>query len=714
MGISGADPFDLLLYQQGQVGAPLDAAGATGADNLDTAQRAVVIGEPVPIVFGRRVGDVGGVLISPGATEARFENDTSNAVTATYHLLLSEGEIDKVQVRDVFQRSCRVGTFGQTYDGRAGTWTPGNFIVERIGYDKPEAPYYCGTGGSYAGVSTAFFTITVPDGFTQWDRQVHMFVRGGMHVTRLLDDVTGPSNNVVDLVRWLATNTSRLPSRLIDTDGMTAAAEFTDGMGLWFNGELREAQNLEDMMASTLRYFLLQKTKVQGRLSLRPLLPVDGDNAVDLGPISPVYLFDETRIVPGSFEISYIPLADRRPICAVMVWRQQPDDDIGLIRTTEVRYTATALEGPFEQHDLSQFCCSELHAVRAGAYILARRRWVTHTLRIRVRPSTFNTTLQRGDVVQVKLARVASSAVAGEHNQLYEVDRIGKARSGEISLDLVHFPVDGDGASLVARDVMAATASGVLFATGKADAITCDVNDPDDDSVPDEPESPDYEAPDGLEGGGTGWGDTEAPAIPGDPGVPSGPPTTPPGWPDGDGIGGGGIGGGEESPGGGTENPLDSKDKQKPIDLSGPPQDLQVGESLPQPLLDALKDKIANSASGEEVGFDWSKWGTQEYTVTFAFGTFFFSNSSGATGRDELLTYSRARVTANSIFRAGYVTPSVVFGATVGFTKRNGTGGLDPETLGVTGGIWATRGPGATDFSGTSDDVWIESATRTA
>jgi hypothetical protein len=577
VGISGADPFDLLIYQQGQVGAPLNAAGATGADNLDTPQRSVVIGEPVPIVFGRRVGNVGGVLISPGATEARFTNGASNAVTATYHLLLSEGQLNGIQVRDVFQRSCRVGTFGQTYNGRAGTWTPGNFITEQVGYDKPEAHYYCGTGGSYAGVSTAFFTITVPDGFDQWNRQVHVFVRGGMHVTRLLDDATGPSNNVVDLVRWLATNTSRLPAQLIDTAGLTAAAEFTDGMGLWFNGEVKEASNLEDFMAARLRYFLLQKTKVGGKLSLRPLLPVDEGNAVDLDPITPSYVFDEARIVPDSFEISFIPLADRRPICAVMLWRQQPDDDIGLVRTTEVRYTGTAPEGPYEQHDLSEFCTSELHAVRVGAYIVASRAWVTHTLRIRVRPSTFNATLKRGDIVQVKLARVASSSVSGEHNYLYEVDRIGKGRSGEVSLDLIHFPVDATGRSLVARDVMAATASGALFSTGKAAAVTCDVNSPTDTSVPPAPDSPNYETPDGLEPGGPGWsGPPNGPA----PDTPDAPPPAPP------------------------PNPGDPVDPQEPVPqivITPPPEGPYIGGDL------SVTPDPGEGDPGEDTSYQWTK-----------------------------------------------------------------------------------------------------------
>jgi hypothetical protein len=55
------------------------------------------------------------------------------------------------------------------------------------------------------------------------------------------------------------------------------------------------------------------------------------------------------------------------------------------------------------------------------------------------------------------------------------VDRISKSRTGEVSLDLTHFPVDALGRSLVALDVAAATGGGVLFSTTKS-GISCDVN----------------------------------------------------------------------------------------------------------------------------------------------------------------------------------------------------------------------------------------------
>ena len=484
MSIFTSDPLALLAPQGGVISTPLNAEGASGAGNLDVPQRGAIIGEPVPIVFCRRISGSGGVLVSPPATEARFENSLTNEVTGFYHLVLSEGQIDSIQVRDVFQRSCRVGSFTQTYNRRAGTFVAGNFIVARGGsYTTPECPSYCGTSGPYTGMSTMAFQCTYPDGIDQWNRQVHCFVRGGMYVTRLLDNTLGPSNNVADLLLYLLRNSSRVPEAQIDTASLLAAATFTNVNGFWFNGVLTEATNLRDWMGDTLQYFLLRQTRIGGKEGLEPLIPTNANGTIKLTPVSWVFTFTEDHIIPGSFEISYTPLADRKPFCAMVLWRQQDDLGIGVVRTAEVRYTGTAIDGPFEQHDLSSFCSTETHAVKVGAYILSKRKNITHRLQIAVRPEIFNGTLAAGDIIRVRLERTASTGASSLHNYLYEVDRIGKSLAGDITLNLTHFPVDANLVSVVAQDVNAATGTGLIIPTGLS-GVTCDVNSSANTSIP--------------------------------------------------------------------------------------------------------------------------------------------------------------------------------------------------------------------------------------
>jgi hypothetical protein len=166
-----------------------------------------------------------------------------------------------------------------------------------------------------------------------------------------------------------------------------------------------------------------------------------------------------------------------------MLWRQQLTDDFGIIRTAEVRYGQTALNGPFEQHDMSAFCTVENHAVKAGAYILARRKYITHTLRFSCRPGVFNTLLEPGDIVRVTLTRAASGTASVDHDFLYELNRVTKTLRGDLTLELTHFPVDSQGRSLVAVDVAAAVGSGVVLTSNKS-GVGCDINSSTDTSVP--------------------------------------------------------------------------------------------------------------------------------------------------------------------------------------------------------------------------------------
>ena len=392
--------------------------------------------------------------------------------------------MDSLQVRDVFQRSCRVGSFSQTYNKRAGTFIPGNFIVPRAGYTTPECPSYCGTGGTYTGLSTLAFQATYPDGITQWNRQVHCFVRGGLYVTRLLDSVLGPSNNVADLLRYLLRSSSRVPDAQVDAAGsFLAAATFTNVNGFWFNGSINTSTNLRDWIGRNLQYFLLRLVRVAGKESLKPLLPTNANGTIKTTAVDWEFAFTEEHIIPDSFEIDYTPLADRKPFAVMVLWRQQDDLGIPLVRTAEVRYTGTAEDGPFEQHDLSAFCASENHAVKVGTYILSRRNHITHRLRIAVRPDAYNPTLAAGDRVRVRLERTPSTGAASVHDYLYEVDRIGKSISGEVRLELTHFPIDDTFASVVAKEVNAAVGAGFVLPTGLS-GITCDVNSSADTSVP--------------------------------------------------------------------------------------------------------------------------------------------------------------------------------------------------------------------------------------
>ena len=490
-----ASLLGLLSIQSGQISNPSTQDGATGGSSLDVDQRACELGAPVPIVFARRRNDKGGILIAPGATEARFVNDAVNAVTAYYHLVISEGEIDSIPVRDVFQRACRVGSHTQTYDRRAGVWLPGNYIVERSGYSKPEASSYCGSIGLYSGMSTLSFESTIPDGFDQWRKQVHLFVRGGMYVTRLFDSVTGPSDNFADLVLWMLQNSGRVPASLIDQPALLNAAKFLEANGFTCNVEVKEATNILDFIANWAPYFLLGESNNGGKKGLRPLLPTNADGTLKTTAISVEYTFNENLIVPDSFSIEYINYADRLPFVAQLTWRQELGTDAAIVRTSEVRFDNTSTSGPFESYDLSAFCTSEDHAIKIGAYIVVRRATVTHNISFTAKPQAHNTILSPGSIVRVIFARESNSDAPSVHNYYYRVERITKTLTGEVGYECSHFPIDSEGRSIISLYVASAVGNGALF-TSNQTGVTCDLPGREDDfTIPVEEFLPIYDIP---------------------------------------------------------------------------------------------------------------------------------------------------------------------------------------------------------------------------
>jgi hypothetical protein len=544
-----SDPLALLPYQTGLLQPPLDKKKAEGntASALDSQQRAIELGEPVPIVFGKYIddplgpNDYGGVFISPGATKARYQDGISIGATfypdgleVTMNFVLSEGELGQIRVEDVYQRACKQGIAYQYYGANAGAfYDPGNFIDYTNIWTCPN---YCGTNsGTYADMTTLWYRNTYLAGDDTWNRQVHVFIRNGIRVPRIIEGTTDSSNNLIDLALYLIRETSRVPELLIDTAAMLTAAQFTQVNGFSWDGVIKESSNLEDWMQRMASSFLLRVSDNNGKKGFRPRLPINANYTIKTTAVSWVFGFTEEHILPDGFQIEYIPLSERKPVCAQMIWRQQPPNDIGFIRTTEVRINGQAEDGPFEQFDLSQFCTRENHAVKVGAYQVARRAYVTHSLRIKVKPDSFNGTLQLGDIVRVQLRREISPGDVTMHDYLYEVEKINKTISGVVELDLIHFPIDSQGRSVLALYVAGAVGTGFLYPVGRND-YTCDDpgNAGDDTPLPDNvgennPDTPDTDvdlpAP-GTDDGTGGGLPSDRPVFPAGSTSPTGTTTT--------------------------------------------------------------------------------------------------------------------------------------------------------------------------------------------
>ena len=298
-----------------------------------------------------------------------------------------------------------------------------------------------------SGDITKLRPVDAPDYFIQ----SHLFVENGIEVERLLDGQTGPSGLYPDLVKYLMQSTKLLKDDQIDFDSLVTAARMNQRYALFFNGVLQTTNSLAEWMTRTAPYFLLAPRQINGRYGLAPIAPVNADYELSRDPIVPVMTFGHDEIVAGSYQRTYISNKDRRPICLVMVYRDQPVQAVGQTVTVEVRYPGSALSGPFEQHDMTEFCCRAEHCVYAARYILAKRRYTTHTCNLSVNRQ--GKLINPGDIVQVNLNVDTSDGQGIVDQVLYQVESVSEGQLGTVDLELMHFPVDADGISMIAKEV---------------------------------------------------------------------------------------------------------------------------------------------------------------------------------------------------------------------------------------------------------------------
>ena len=458
--------------QSGNLPPPAAAAAAAGNSPLQVPQAAMAIGEPIPVIWGRRRGNVGGVLAFPRATEARFENNSST-VTSRYHMVIGEGRIPDIQRRDVRCGECRIGTFSQNESARAGSWAPGNFATAASFSWTPTN--FTGGGGNYQGLSTFEAGATFAGGSDDWRTAWNVFLRGGTIVERgrLLDSTVDSSDNIADLVLWALQRSGRVPDGMIDFPSLVAAARFVEVNGLWCNGEFSSSTNLGDWLVGILPQFLLRETKGAWRFGLRPLVPTNSDGTITTTAITPRWVLTEAAIKPGTYQIEYSDTAISGPTPLAMLWRQQHDDtDVPIVRTLIVGDPNAP--GPAEQHDLSQFATSENHAAKVGAYKFTRRTLSTHTASVVLTPGNQTGQIAEGDIVQIYLQVITSREPASVINRFYVVESLGYNLAGEETLSLSHFPVNSSGQSLIALAVAAAVGTGTILPSNRTGS-SCDL-----------------------------------------------------------------------------------------------------------------------------------------------------------------------------------------------------------------------------------------------
>ena len=197
--------------------------------------------------------------------------------------------------------------------------------------------------------------------------------------------------------------------------------------------------------------------QVDGKYGIWPVVPVDANGEFSRESVSTYLSMAITAddIVSGSYKRAYFPARDRKDICLVMVFKDQPLNSPGQTVTIEVRYRGTALQGPFEQHDLTEFCCHPNQALMSARYLLARRRYTSHAAEMTVGRS--GAQLKPGDIVSVDLAVDTTEGDGITDLNYYTVESVTEGQGGQVQLQLIHFPTAvndaGETISVIAREI---------------------------------------------------------------------------------------------------------------------------------------------------------------------------------------------------------------------------------------------------------------------
>lgn len=314
-------------------------------------------------------------------------------------------------------------------------------------------PLFPGSGGSFAGMSTLAvkgrYSADADSGM--YKQQVRCFVRNGVIVDKVLGG-TGSSSSFPDLMYYLLRQTSKVSAQLIDLPSLQVASQFASAMGMRFNGVLANSVNLHEYLGRIAPFFLLRFVQINGKFGLKPALPIRDDYTVSSDPVKPVASFDDSNIVAGSYQKKYEPLSKRREFCALMTWRAQTETSYGVPKVTEVRFANTAIDGPFEQYDMEEFCASEGHAILIGKYIVSSRKHITHSISFQTIELTAS--LQPASLIRVTWDYEALPSGGDSTSLMYQVDAVTEGANGVLRVDATHFPLTANGASQVAVDVL--------------------------------------------------------------------------------------------------------------------------------------------------------------------------------------------------------------------------------------------------------------------
>ena len=205
---------------------------------------------------------------------------------------------------------------------------------------------------------------------------------------------------------------------LIDQESFARSCQFLRTNKLFYNGAISDVINLRSFAADTAPQLLLNFVIANGKIGLEPAVPVTPAGTISSAPVPISAIFTGGNIFDGTYEMQYLPAETRRNFIANVVWRKETPNKFPETQTLTMRWNESGGENyPMESIDLSNFCCSEEHAKLVAILQLSLRRRTTHSVSFQTSP--YGLALAPGDYIRVD---TVASPYQSANNGIIESD----------------------------------------------------------------------------------------------------------------------------------------------------------------------------------------------------------------------------------------------------------------------------------------------------
>ena len=306
-----------------------------------------------------------------------------------------------------------------------------------------------------------------------------------------------------------------VPTELIDIDSLTTTARYLQANKIFFDGVVEDSDSLRSFLYDNAALQLCNFTIKNGRFGMMPALPYDSSYQISTTPIAIEQIFTSGNIIQDSLQVQYIDAAQRANFRALVTWRVTVENDLPTQASALVDW-ADIPEGSRsttqQTFDLTDFCTNRAQALKTARFLLSIRRRVTHTVSFKTVPDALG--IQPGSYIRVITEATTYSATNnggitdagtlvsistianGNYDALiynpttsavteqritiqnnavtdsslygclftllslqtsasvYQVEQLTLDEDGLVNISAVEVPVDSNGVSIVAKDVL--------------------------------------------------------------------------------------------------------------------------------------------------------------------------------------------------------------------------------------------------------------------